>query len=128
LFAEIQKLMGSKVIGFDDVSPMNVDRARTLIFGPNPILPVVVIRKAPARPPQIRNLNLTEGGNDIVADAAGIGDGRIFANPEAVINAASQMFRKVPIDMAINASFTGIGMNNQLIHNYFYFVNLDVPI
>jgi len=43
-----------------------------------------------------------EGLDDVVADAAGVGDGAILAHPKAFVDAASEMFGEVTVDIRVD--------------------------
>ena len=71
----------------------------TLVGGAETVTPVVGIRKAAARPAQERSLNCLHSVDEGLADAVGVRDFRVGANPDAVVNHAAQMLNKVAVDL-----------------------------
>jgi len=47
-----------------------------------------------------------------------MGDGALLADPEAAVDAASQMLGKVSVYVPANRAFAGVGVDNELIHRF----------
>ncbi len=99
LFAEIEELVGAEAVVLHDPAPMDVDAPGPLLRRAHPILPVVLIGEAAARPAQVGSLDLAEGSNDVVANAARVRDGGLGSDPQAVIDAAAEVLGKVPVEV-----------------------------
>lgn len=81
---------------------MGVDHLSTVFLGADAILPMVLISEAAAWPTEVRNLNMLECVNHILADTIDIGNLRILANPETAIDAVSEVLGEVAIDVTID--------------------------
>ena len=105
--------MRAEVVVLGDPAPVRVDHAGTLFPRAYAIHPVVFVRETPAGPTQVGDVDRFEGFDDVGANAPDVGDRRVFADPNAVINAAAQVFGEVTINVTINfcASKVGIEYN-----------------
>ena len=74
---------------------------------------MVFIGKTSARPAQHRHLDLPERGDDIIADAARIGDRAVLAHPDALVDAAAEVFRELAVDVAVDRVAPLVGMDDQ---------------
>jgi len=99
LVAEIHELMGPEVVVLGHTPPVHVHDGRTLLAGPDPVRPVVVVRKAPARPAQHGDPDVLEGLHHVRADAPDMGDGRVEAHPDTFVDAPAQVLGKVTVDL-----------------------------
>lgn len=100
--AEADKFLGAHVVGFDDFAPVDVDAARALGARADAVLPVVIIGEAAAGPADDGGFDAAQGFDDVAAEAAGIGDGRILADPDAVVDAAAEVLGKMPVDVGVD--------------------------
>ena len=100
LFKEVHEFVGAKSIGLDDAAPVGIERYGAL--GANTLAPVVFVGKAAAGPADVGDMQRLKGGDDIVADAPGIGDGGIGADPDAFVDAVAEMFGKLAEEVAVN--------------------------
>src|SRR5438270_246047 len=96
LVEKVHELMSSKSIRLDNAAPIWIQRYRPFVFWPNAITPVVFICKAAARPAHVRNFYGFKSSYNVVADAARIRDGRIWPNPNTLINAMAEMLGELP--------------------------------
>src|SRR5579859_3803921 len=99
--------MRAEAVGVDHVAPCGVDGCRPLPGGADTIAPVVLVRKAAAWPADIGHLQCAQCGHDVVADATGIGDGRIRSNPDTLVKSVSQVLRKLAEEVAIDLRTDG---------------------
>ena len=91
LTAELHELMGAKGVVLHHAAPMGVDHALTGLLGANAVLPVVLVGKAAPRPTEYRQLDVLQGFYHVGAHAVDVGNGRVLAHKNAVVNAAAQM-------------------------------------
>ena len=66
--------MRAKVVVLRHTAPMGVDHSRPLVARADAILPMILVGKTAARPAQDGDFDPLQGLDDIVANAAGIGD------------------------------------------------------
>ena len=116
LFAQVEVLVGAKVVVLGDTAPVRVEHGGSLVFRADPVHPVVLIRKATPWPAQDGNSDLAQRRDDIAANPTHIGDGRVLANPDAAIDAAAEMFGKMPIDVAADGLLSQIGVDDDAVH------------
>ena len=114
--AQIQKLVGAEVIGLGNAAPMRVDHGRALRSWADAVHPMIFIREATTRPAQVRNLHRSQRRDYIVTNAARVGYRRILAHPDATVDAATQVFGEVPIDVPADLGFPKIGIDDNLVH------------
>src|ERR1700733_1533899 len=96
-FAEFNKFMRAETIVFEISAPVNVHALRALRRRADSIAPVIIIRETSTGPPQHGNSEIAEIFNGLLAISICVGDWRIFADPEAAVNAGAQMFREVAV-------------------------------
>ena len=77
------------------------------VEGGGPVLadalaPVVLVREAPARPAHVRHLDRLERGHDVVADAAGVGDGGVGTDPDALVDAGAEVLGELAEDVPVD--------------------------
>ena len=89
------------------------EAAGSCFWGPNPIAPMVMIGVATAGPAQHRHRQRAQGGDYIIAKAAGLRNVQtVTANPETVIAAASQMLGEVSIDAGRDRTDRSAGLDD----------------
>ena len=98
---------------FSVTPPVGVDHRGALLVGADAVLPVVFVREATTRPAQQGDLDALEGGDDIVADAAGVGDRAILADPHAFVNAVAEVLRELAVDVAVDGVLPLVGMDHE---------------
>ena len=89
--------MGAKMIVLRYPAPVHVDHAGALFLGPNTILPVIFVGKATAGPADYRRLDFSQRLHQVAADPPQVGNRRLWAYIEAVIDAAPQVLGKMPL-------------------------------
>ena len=90
--------MGSERVVLDGASPVGVDYLRPLVLRADSVHPVVFVGEASPRPAEHRNLQLLEGLHYILPVAVDIRDVGILSDPQAVIDASSQMLCELSVD------------------------------
>src|SRR5512146_1421428 len=100
--AEANKFLGTYPIGFDHLPPVNVDPAGALVVRAYTILPMIIVGKATARPTNDGWFHPAQGLDDISAKTSHVGDGRILADPDAVINAAAEVLGEMTVDIRVD--------------------------
>ncbi|OPZ96781.1 MAG: hypothetical protein BWY71_01829 [Planctomycetes bacterium ADurb.Bin412] len=113
LFAQVHKFMGSELValqgGPDDVLPDGPFAARA-----DAVLPVIAVGKAAAGPANIGAMYLSQRLDDVGTDSPYVGDGRILAYPDAVVDTAAQVFHELPVNVPADGFLPLIGMNQNL--------------
>src|SRR6476469_841340 len=96
-------------------APMRIDHARALIARADAIFPVVLICKTSARPAQNRHLDLLQGFDDVIADAAGVGDRAVLTVLLSLVNAVPQVFVIMPVNVPVDDLLALISMNHEVV-------------
>ena len=99
---EADKFLSANMIVLDHFAPVDIDPARALVTRANAILPVIIVSEAAARPANDRRFQAAQSLYDICAEATHIRDGRILTDPDAIINAPTEVLGKVPIDIGVD--------------------------
>ena len=100
--AQIEKLVGAEVVVFDDATPVGVEHGGALGAVADAIHPVVLVGEAAARPAQLRHAEILEGGEHVVAVAFGVGDGRVGADPDALVDAVAEVLGELAVDVFVD--------------------------
>src|SRR5262249_21605818 len=74
-----------------------VRAARAILARPDAVAPVVAVGETPARPPDDARLDSLHRFDDRLPDAADVGDLRVLAHPDAVIDHAAQMLDEMSV-------------------------------
>src|SRR5690606_4912728 len=90
---------------------MGVDAHGTLITRPDTVLPVVLVRKAAARPAHDGHLEFLQGLDDVVAIAARVRNRRVLSYPDALVDTAPEVLGELPIEIARNLCAGLVRMN-----------------
>lgn len=87
------------IMPFNDMSRNSMD-----MYGSetDAVFPVILVGETSARPAQDGNAKPLQGGKDIDADSVCVRNGRIFANPKSFVNASSQVFGEVSVNVAVD--------------------------
>jgi hypothetical protein len=112
-FAQVQKLVRAEGVLIDHTPPVHVDSLGPLFARADAIAPVVVVGKAAARPAEVGDVQFFKRGDDVGADTLGIGGRRIFADPQAVVDAAAQMLGKMAVDMPADLMLATVDVDDQ---------------
>src|SRR5207302_6084770 len=106
---KLQILMGPETIVLRDVRPPRIDVGGALLRRADPVLPVVAIGEAAARPADVRHLDLAQRRDHVVAQvpaaAAALG-------PDAVIDAAPQVLGELAVDVAADGVAPLVGVDD----------------
>jgi hypothetical protein len=94
--------------------PRAVDAGRTRRCGADPVLPVIGIGEATARPADHRHLDLAQRRDDVATDATDVRDRGIGADPDALIDPAAEMLDEMAVDVRIDRGARAIRPNRQL--------------
>src|SRR5262245_45779056 len=74
-----------------------VRTARAVFARPDAVAPVVAVGETPARPPDDARLDSLHRFDNRLPDAADVGNLRVFAYPDAVIDLAPRMFDEMAV-------------------------------
>ena len=109
--------MGAELVVLGYAAPVRVDHGRAPGAGADAIHPVVLIGEAAARPAQHGDLAGAQSVDDVGTDAAQAGyGGGVFADPDATVNAAAEMFCEVAVNMAADGGVAQIGVDDKSVH------------
>jgi hypothetical protein len=75
---------------------------------------VIIVGKAAARPAKIWYVDSAKRFDDVGAQAARIGNRRLFPDPDAVVDASTQVLGEVTIQVPANLPAVLIAMNDDL--------------
>ena len=111
--------MRAKVVVFGNPSPVYVYHAGPVLLGANAIHPVVLIGKTPTGSAQVWNVQISECADNIAANAACVGNFRIFTDVNATVNATTKMFGKVSVNVFADHSAFNTRIENKFDHEVF---------
>jgi hypothetical protein len=115
LVAQVEELVGAEAVGLDHAAPVGVDHGGALFGRADSIAPVVFVGEAAARPAQDGDADRSQGRDDVAADPAHVGDGRIRPDPEPVVDAAPEVLGEVAVDVAADPGFAAVGADGECI-------------
>ncbi len=69
-------------------------------------------------------MNLAKGFYHVIADPSGVRNGRVFSNPDPLVDTTTQMFSKVAIHILIDSLLALVCIDDETIHSYFPFTFL----
>ena len=93
-------------------TPVGVECGRPGVARADAVAPVIFIGKTAARPTHNGYVQVLQRRDDVVAKSARIGNGRVFADPDAFLDAASQMLRELAVNVPVDLGTGLIGMNH----------------
>ena len=102
LLEKVHELVRAECVGFRLIAPRAVHIAGALLARTDAVAPMVELCETAARPTHQRDFDLAQGGDDITANAAHVGDRRILADPDTFIHAATEMLDELPIDVGVD--------------------------
>jgi hypothetical protein len=76
---------------------------------------MILIGETAARPAQHRHLDFLQRGDDVVADAARVGNGAVLAHPDAFGNAPAEVLGELPVNVPADGVFALVGVNDQRV-------------
>ena len=101
LLAEVHEFMRAKTVVLGDTAPPGVHDRRTVLLRADAVLPVIRIREASSRPPEVGDVQTPEGLNDVVPDAARVRHGRVLvADIVPAVDATPEMLGEMSVDVA----------------------------
>ncbi|MNW55031.1 hypothetical protein D3C74_326680 [compost metagenome] len=104
--------MGPEMVILHHAAPMGVNHPFACFLWSDAVFPVIFVSKATPRPTEYGNPNLLKRFHNIVTDSIRIRDRRILTHPYALINTTTQMLGEMSINIAVNRSFAGIGVQH----------------
>ena len=84
LVDEVHELVRAEAVRLGHAAPVRVERDGSPIHRTDALAPVVLVGETAARPADVRHLQRLQRGDDVVADAARVGDRRVGADPDAL--------------------------------------------
>ena len=102
LAAQFKEFMGTEAVVLYNAAPVGIDDLLSLFFRADSVFPVIFIRKASARPAKHRNTDLFQRFHNIGTHTIDIRDLGIFSNINSLIDTASQMLGKMPLDLLVD--------------------------
>src|SRR6185436_12234399 len=102
LLAEVEELVRAEMIVLHHAAPVRVDHRRPRLPRADAVAPMVLVGKTAAGPADLRRLDLFQRSDDVVADAAGVRNRRVFAHPDALVDAMAEMLREMAVDVGID--------------------------
>ena len=115
---ELKILVGAKGVVLHHTAPVGVDHLFTILLFADTVRPVVLVGKAAAGPPQHRNAHVFQRRDHIGAHTVHIGNFRVLAYKNAVINAATQMLAEMAVNVLADGGDPLVGIDQILFHNY----------
>ena len=79
-----------------------VDACWTIAAWPDAVTPVICFCKTSARPTQHAGVDCLEGFNQRFPESVDVGNRRVFADPDAVVENAADVFGEMPVDKRID--------------------------
>src|SRR5205823_2709903 len=107
---QLEILVRPEAVVFGDVAPHGVDDRGTLLGRADPVLPVVAIGEAAARPADVRDLDLAQRRDHVVTQAPAAGTA---LGPEAVVDAAPQVLGELAVDVAADGVAPLVGVDHE---------------
>ena len=109
LAAHFQELVGAEGVGLGHAAPVGVHNGLAGLFGADAVLPVVGVGKAAAGPAQHRHAQIPQGSHGVGAGAAvGVG--------QPAVDAAAQVFGKLPVDILVDGAGGPVAVDEDLCH------------
>src|SRR5258708_9850 len=111
--AELREFVGAELVGIVLVSSGRRGRffrspkiraARAFVARANAVAPIVAVGEAAAREANDRRLDLAHFLDQLFANAVYVGDFGVFADPDAVVNDAAEVFGEVPVNIGGNSA------------------------
>ena len=96
--AQVEEFVRAEMVVLHHATPVGVVDRRTLLARADAVAPVILVGEAPARPAQLRHGERLQRGKHVVAVAPRVGNGRIHANPDALVDTAAEMLGELAVD------------------------------
>ena len=91
------------------------------------VAPVVLVGEAAAGPAQHRHAELLERGDDVVAEAARVGDRRVLADPDAFVDQAAEVLGELAVDGRVDDGAGRVGAHGDF-HRCRFGARTQVPL
>ena len=101
LAQQLEELVRADRVRLGHAAPMGVDLDRTLVLRADTLAPIIFVGEAPARPADHRHLQVAERRDHVVAEAVGVRDLGVLADPQPLVDAVAQMLGELGEDAAI---------------------------
>ena len=105
--------MRAEMIRLHDAAPMAVVHFRAFLARADAVFPVILVGKTTARPAEHGDVEVFQRGHDIVADAAGVGNRRVGPDPDALVDAASEVLGEVAVDVFVDDRAGCVGADGE---------------
>ena len=105
----VEELVGAEAVGFDG-APGHFEAGRALVAGADAVRPVVVGGEVAAGPAEQGDVELADGFEDVLAEAVGIGEGRLLFE-DAAIDAAAEVLDEVAVELGIDVADDALGID-----------------
>ena len=103
--------MGSEAVVLQNAAPMGVNHLLALILRPHAVHPVILVRKTPARPAEHRYSDFLKGLHHVRPHTVYVGYAGILFYIKALIDASSQMFGKMSVNLRVDMPFFYLFIN-----------------
>ena len=105
----VEELVGAEAVAFDG-APGHFEARRALVARADAVAPVVVGGEVAAGPAQQGDVELADGFEDVLAEAVGIGEGRLLFE-DAAVDAAAEVLDEVAIEHGIDVADDALGID-----------------
>src|ERR1017187_2070870 len=112
--------MCAEMVILHHAAPVRVDHLRPFLAWADAVFPMIFISETTTRPAQDGKVQLFQCRDHIIADPASIWDGRIFTNPNSLVDTSPEMLGELAVDVAIDRALWLIGVNRELAINRRY--------
>ena len=102
------------MIIFGDAAPVGIDHRGPVRAWSDAIFPMVFVGETAAWPAQQGQLDSLQRLDNVVANAARVGDRALLSDPDSFVNAVAKVFGKLAIDVSADGVFSAVGVDNQL--------------
>src|SRR5436190_10040686 len=108
--------MRAKAIVFSYTTPPGINECRSLVLRADAVFPMIGICKAAAGPSQVRNFEFLQRFDDVIPDSVCIRNLLIsLAHIETTIDTLPEVFRKMPVNVAIDLAALQVGVENDAV-------------
>ena len=114
--AQLKKLMCPEAVVLHYAAPVGIYHAFSRLFRADAVLPVILVRKAAARPAQHRDLYLLKRLHHVRAHTVLIRDPGILPDIKPFVNTSAQMLGKMPVDLRIDPAFFALFIDIKRCH------------
>ena len=98
-FGKVEKLVRAELVGVDRVRPVHRHAGRSLRARPDPVAPVVDLAETAAGPADHGDMDMAQRLDHVATIAADVRDHALLADPDAFVDAASEMLGELAVDV-----------------------------